>query len=249
MSAPFMDVAVSDEATWDDQDLAAWAITLAQPLVRPGLAVKIARQARATMALDPPRARYWLAGLIGDIVSSLPSIDPWRSLSARVPVLGNPDIVVLGSVPPPDSLGAASARGPFGTWQDGADLVPPTHPNLLIDRELIVLAEGLVPASAAVLAMCASDFHTGARALQVLGPGGPESFDIGAPALRWAMWRRQVYVGQEDTWAHTAAMMWLHRAGALVTGEQFDEETWQEDREEGALPDELYEPVQPPPGP
>src|SRR5699024_2382231 len=102
---------MSGEPEWDDQDLAAWVITLTQPLVRPGLAVKIARQARATMALAPQRARYWLAGLIGDLVSSLPSIDPWRSLSGRVPVADGSDLVVLGSAPPPGGLGAASVRG------------------------------------------------------------------------------------------------------------------------------------------
>ncbi|MGC0252648.1 hypothetical protein [Pseudactinotalea sp. Z1748] len=235
---------MSDQPQWDDQDIAAWVTTLGQPLVRPGLATQIARQARTTMALDAPRARYWLTGVIGDLVASLPEVDPWRALSARVPVEGEADITLLGTAPPPPGLGAASATGEFGTWRDGADLVPASHANLLIDRELIVLVEGLAPASAAVLALCGSDYHLGVRALQVLGAEGPESFDIAAPALRWALWRRQVYTGPEDTWAHTTALMWLHYAAQLASGEVFDTASWQADRAEGALPAYLYDPVQ-----
>lgn len=228
---------------WDDQDIAAWVACLGESLVRPELATQIARQARTTLDTDPARGRLWLAGVIGDLVASLPQPDPWRHLSARVPVAGGTDIVLLGTATPPAGLGAASAAGEFGTWRDGVDLVPPAHANLLVDSGLIALAEPLEPASAALLALCGSDFRTGARALEELATGGPGAFDIAAPALRWAAWRRRVYTGPEDTYPMTTGFMWLNFAARLAAGEGFDDTQWQADRESGALPAELYDPV------
>lgn len=224
--------------------MAAWVVSLSSPLIQPELSSRIYVRARESMGRDPARARFWVSGLIADIITCLPTPDPWRALSARIPVDGGADLVLLGAVPPPRSLGAACADGEFGTWRCGTDLVAPAHANLFIDAGLIALAEPLTSESAAVLAMAGSNYESGASALEVLaGDDGQKVLDIAGPALRWAIWRRQVYTGPEDSFAMTTAFMWLGHSRDLAAGQALDEAERQADIAGGQLADDLYEPV------
>lgn len=231
---------------WDDQDVAAWVTSMGESLTDPRLALEIAGRARESFAADADRGRIWGAGVVSDVISTLPSVDPWRNLSARVRVEGGADLVLLGAAPPPPQTGATSPSGsPFGTWQDGVDLVPPAHRNLLVDIGLIALAEPLAPQAAAFMALAASDWRSGVRALEELGAGGGEVFDVVLPALRWAAWRRRVYTGPEDSYLMTTGFEWLSRASLITSGDPVDDSSWAEERDAEVLGDELYEPIEP----
>lgn len=229
---------------WDEESLAAWVVTLSTPLIDPETMAGIAQLARQSCGADSVQAATFLAGACADVLFTLPEADPWRHLSARVVSPGSTDMVRAAPAPVPETTGAASARGAFGTWRDGADLFAPAHQNLLVDPYLAPLATALPPASAAALAFAGASYSEGAQALLLARGSGSVVFDIGAPALRWAMWRRWAYLGDADDFTYSAVMGWLVRSGPVVsTGAFPDRPEWEAEREAARIPDDEYRPV------
>ena len=159
----------------------------------------------------PLWAAAFLGGMIADAMRTLPEEDPWRHLSARFQV-GQASLT-RGEVPrPPETTGAVIGGKPFGTPDSGDDLVllAPGDPSTEVSSA--ALAEGLNPASAAVLAFGADGWKHSAEALRASPADDRDLFDTGADALRWALWRRRAYVGMEDPMTMLSAMQWAWRA-------------------------------------
>lgn len=240
---PSVPVMTADPSNaWDTGALMAWVASLADPLLAPGVAAGATDRARRECGADPAGASSWLAGWTRDMLVSLPGPDPWRHLSARAPgARGGQDVVVRGWGEVPTRVGATTARGRFGTWGDGTDLLVPQHRNPSADVGLAALAAGLPDASAAFLAAAGESMSAAGRALDGLCHGsGAAIFDVAAPALRWAAWRRRVYAGAEDEHFVLTGIMWLEWASGA---RHVDASEFEANRRGGALDDDLYAPV------
>ena len=190
-----------------------WAACLTEPLLSTRARVAADDEMRARAAGDPGWAAAVFAGVLADVLTTLPPDDPWRHLSARIGGLS------IGT-PPRAEPGAgawrrdrAGGRHRFGTWRDAADLTEPvlTAPaDVRSDPGVAALADPLSPAAAAVLAFAARGRAESRSAVDALD--GRSVFEAGADALRWAVHRRRAYRGPGDLWPVEAMTLWAARA-------------------------------------
>jgi len=193
-----------------------WAAGLTEPLL-PTLARVAADQAvRRHAAADPRWAVTLFAGVLADVLTTLPAEDPWRHLSARIGDL------TIGTPPRTDPGPGAwrrdpgGGRRPFGTWRDAADLTgtPPGGPgdDVRVDPGIAALSDPLTPRAAAVLAFAARGRAEARAAVAATGPSGATEFEAAAEALRWAVHRRRGYRGPGDLWPVEAVTVWAAHA-------------------------------------
>lgn len=187
--------------------------------------------------------RLFLAGMLSDMMGTLPPSDPWRALSGRV------ELNLVGTLVP-DVDGAVTADGtPFGTWRDALDVTPLIHASPVDDVGLTALAaEDLHPHAAAILAASAYTWRTALAFIEAVENSGPPAsqgaqvmeispgvaWQIGArahharecatAALRWAVHRRRSYRGAEDTWVGESAFRWAWRSNRMADGRGFSDE-------------------------
>jgi hypothetical protein len=205
------------------QIAATWLVAQCEPLV-PTLDRAVAEAAFVEMtARDLSWARWWFAGVISDHLLTLPPADPWRHLSARVG-----SRLSRGRLPkPPEVTGAVGANGPFGTLEDGLDIVHASFADAPTDIGLAALSSGLSPGGGVLLAFAADGWEPAARAGQSLHvehlaeAGNPAKaaglwFGDASGALRWAAWRRRAYLGGDD-WTLASGFNWMWRADELST--------------------------------
>ena len=196
----------------DGFDIAVrWAAGLTEPLLSTAARVTADDAMRGRALVDPQWAVTLFAGVLADVLTTLPVDDPWRHLSARIGGLS------IGTPPGSDPSAGAWRRGSaggwhrFGSWRDAADLVPETG-DLRADPGTAALVEPLRPEPAAILAFAARGRAESAAAVGSLGPDGAAVFEAGAEALRWAVHRRRAYCGPGDLWPVEALTEWA--AGA-----------------------------------
>lgn len=210
---------------------AAWLVAQCEPLV-PTLSRAVVDEAfHEETRQNPTRTAWWFAGVVTDLVSTLPPNDPWRNLSARVGVL------TRGVVPkPPTDTGASGPNGPFGTVVDGHDLVHPSFADPSTDIGLAALSSGISATGAAILAFGADGWRSAGVAtlaaldemMQAPGVDDPAAAfaEAGADALRWAAWRRRAYVGPGDEMTLASGFAWLWRAEELAAHGDLPAEEW-----------------------
>jgi hypothetical protein len=199
----------------DGFDIAVrWAAGLTEPLI--GTAARLAADdaLRGRALADPGWAVTLFAGVLADVLTTLPPDDPWRHLSARIAGLS------IGTPPGSDPGTGAWRRGPaggwhrFGSWRDAADLTGdvPDADDVRLDPGIAALAEPLRPAAAAVLAFAARGRTESGAAVTALGADGATVFEVAAEALRWAVHRRRAYRGPGDLWPVEALTEWAAAA-------------------------------------
>ncbi len=156
-------------------------------------------------------AATFFGGMIADAVRTLPGEDPWRHMSAKIRV-GQIELT-RGEIPRPPEVTGALLRGQaFGAPDAGKDLVDLTPGDPSSAVASAALAEGLNPVSAVVVAFATDGWRHAGEVLRSVPTGGRDLFDTGAEALRWALWRRRVYVGLDDPMTMLSGMQWAWRA-------------------------------------
>jgi len=195
---------------WDDEVIGALVVSLCEPLLSVELLTGIHASAGRAFQAAPQMARTWSAGLLSDVLHTLPAGDPWRN--------------------PHDT---------FGTWQDGADLIPPAHANLFVDVGLVALADPLPTESADLIRHVTGDLDTALDGFAA-DVHDADLYDTVLPALRWVTWRRRAYVGPEDPYVMLTGFEWLTRARLIIAGQPWSRQKWQDNLKAGRIPDEEY---------
>lgn len=218
----------------------AWVMALYDALIpRDDVAARDAAMARWCRQ-EPSTAQVWFAGVIFSVMGTLPDTDPWSHLSARVD-----RSTTRGTAPPPD-VGATGEHGRFGTVDDGRDLAGNAEDPAL-DLYLAALAESLDDRSAAVLAFARDGWRQALVALSTV-TSADATFDVGSAALRWAAWRRRCYIPADDPHLLTQAGLWIRRARAAGSGNDWDEDAAaREVTVAGRIPERAYAGLMPEP--
>lgn len=231
---------------------------IAQQIVNTAAMSSLARR-------NPSWVTTYATGVIWELVATLPEDDPWRRLSARVDLdvlsigrsiengqslLWQPD----GAVGPTRTGAFRPDGASFGTWRDGTDLSgTPVNDDPTLDVGLVPLVPSLSPLSAAIFGLAnkpveefASDLTQINHALwrAAMAHEGDHAragvfllWSVKA-SMRWAMWRRQCYVGRDDQYSQHVAYSWLIKARNVLNGEPFAAQTT--DVETGVIEHGLY---------
>lgn len=221
--------------------LVTWSLTLTEPLLSLKRRARLEDGLARAHVTDRELVELFLAGIVSDMVRTLPANDPWTELSARI---GD---VTVGQEPP-GATGAVTAAGkPFGTWRDALDQTPLLHASPFDDPGLAALAgDDMVPEASAILAAGATGWRETAAmvaAAYAAGPSSPgdysaitdirtrETYARGAAlhhtreaavqAVRWAIHRRRAYVGSEDAWPSESAFRWAWRVTRQASGQKW----------------------------
>lgn len=140
----------------------------------------------------------------------------------------------LASLPDTDPWG----RGKIG---DGTDLVPRITESQDEDLFLAALSYGLGENSLRFLQACATSRESGqAQALHIKPD---DMFATFAPAIRWATWRRRVYLGGSDDYLYTSGLLWVGISELMARGDTVDWSVWETHRESAKIPDSEYQPL------
>ncbi|PWJ25682.1 hypothetical protein ATK17_1818 [Branchiibius hedensis] len=227
-----------------------WILTMSDPLIPPGYRERMDAQMSAQISVQPQWGSFFLGGAISDLIHTLPSEDPWRSISARFG-----DHAIGDKAPGFD--GAVTDDGaPFGTYLNALDVSGQVMAYPEIDPGLIAFAQDLMPASCYALACGALSHTEAAEALRaalvplgsydagdddqqdavgaaVIHPEVPPEgsgallVEAGLPALRWAAARRRSYLDSfDDGYLFEVLARWSHLAGRLAAGEDPGEDQW-----------------------
>ncbi|MGK3708770.1 hypothetical protein [Arthrobacter sp. IK3] len=200
----------------DQQDIDwvnRWVVSLCEPLVTTAARREIDEHVADIAARQPLWISAWASGLVSDLVRSLDPEDPWRNL----------EVASSGAVMPDGS--------PFGTWVDATDIVPPSVPDRRADVGLAAVDTGLSGRASEFVAVAAGGWRPAfewirenlVTAPALDGPQAAELLDTVDGAIRWAMFRRRLFAGQDDPFIPVDAAAWTTRAGKMISGEAWDE--------------------------
>lgn len=197
-----------EDRPWDSAAWAEWAVGLYEPGIDPYDRIATLESMRAQARTHKDRAVTILGGALADIVDSLPDGDTWRrSVTAKQ----------------------------FGTWQDGADLMPRQVGNIREDIGLAALARPLEKEAVQLLRAATKGWKATVKAAEQL----EEPVEPLTRALTWATWRRRAYQGQ-DEWPVLAVFMWINLAKGLEAGVSPDDDFQRAEQKRAAkLPDDL----------
>jgi hypothetical protein len=161
-------------------------LTLVEPLIGLEERAEIEREMVRLASEDPKWTSAWFAGVMWEIVATLPPSDPWRRLAARLDLgaLGGPqgngqvrsltsasvETYAAGDLDVPSTNGAVLPSGrAFGTWTSATDLVSPLDTVPIDeDRALLPYWKPLDPVSAALIGLASGDIDRLARTLRLL---------------------------------------------------------------------------------
>ena len=217
--------------------MSQWSLTLTEPLLGLGARAKLEDDLSSLHHRDPETVHLFFAGLVSDLAQTLPTTDPWRSLSGRI------GAVESGENAPAEN-GATWPNGRvFGAFSDCTDLTPLSFSSPAEDPELCAVAPGLSAISAAILA---SGFSGWEKCFTMItsafdnAPAAPPSNDVftrlgyqrgvalhqsrgGAQeAVRWLVHRRRAWVGRDDQWPSESAFRWAWRAARQAKGKEWN---------------------------
>ncbi|MEH0110796.1 hypothetical protein V6N00_13880 [Tersicoccus sp. MR15.9] len=207
-----------------------WVVALSEPLVSTADRTDIEDHLRALIATNPQWFCAWGAGYLADLIRSLDPEDPWRNLTVENDRALHPD----GS--------------PFGTWTDGTDLVPPEVPDLRADLGLAPLRHELPAGSTVLMALAATGWEpvlAWCEAHLITDVPLPQDraeavFTLFAEALTWAMYRRRLFTGKEDTFIPVSGTAWTGRAEKMISGAHWDEARAARALEGSKIPEGTY---------
>lgn len=247
--------------------VARWAVTMLNPLVATQERVAAEEAMMALVGRNPDWMAAYCAGVLHEVVTSLPRDDPWRNLTSVIDLdmltFGhptseeNPRRIFKGprTAAFPEKTGAMLPNGTiFGTIESAFDLRRiGADDDPLRDVAMAPLYPNLSPLSAAMIAfagdsarylrdMMSHSFNSLWKAYmaQTSSHRASELFLHNfTAALRWVTWRRQVYVGPFDHFVESTCFQWITKAERVVSGET---ENIQREIEtgEGAIDDSMY---------
>lgn len=166
-----------------------WLVLLDEPLVPPRRVHTVVAGLADIVVTRPVWADAWMAGLLTAVMRSLPDDDPWRTLSGRVTVdgqpvyqLGDPDAAAAAADRPADDLPTGpdlpagnrvtavcwSRRGRFGSGVDHTDLAWPEGADQTCDPTLAGGHTDLPGLSAVLLAGAGRDTGESWRAIRAV---------------------------------------------------------------------------------
>jgi hypothetical protein len=225
--------------------VAKWVLTLSEPLVSTSQRIAIDKEMAAFVKKSPHWAANWFAGVLTDIMSTLPPADPWRRLSGTVDLAaiyddakesaeqGRVTFQNREGAKPLATTGAVLPDGsPFGTYTNATDLVMSELGEPVHDEKLIAVALGMDPLAAAILALAGSNVEALAATLDKIYHrlwtaefSGHSNVDPGAAfleaagsALQWAIHRRRAYTGNDDPFPSILGFAWMARADRVTNG-------------------------------
>ena len=206
---------------------ARWAVAMFEPLIEARRLLELEDEARVWSRQNPRIAAAWFAGFIWQIMATLPSDDPWRSLNVKWPLASTCEVLRRGADTPSSHRGATLRGEVFVGPAVGTDIVFPSNADITLDAGLVALRDGIDPASAAVLGLASDSWQAPFQLLSSL-EGDSEAatpvFNAACPALRWALWRRRAYIGKSDPYPLLTAFAWLGRAERVASGQAIDSE-------------------------
>lgn len=181
-----------------------WTISRCEPLVSDEYRASASDELRRISSTDPQWFRLWAAGVLADLVETLDPEDPWRNTCEQ------DGLVVL-----PDG-------SPFGEWRNATDLLPmPAEADPRLDVGLAAVAEPLTPAAARAWLAAQSGREAVLEELEGIDVGG--AYPVAVPAIEWAMFRRRLFMGQEDAFIPQVCTAWTARAEHIARAEPWDE--------------------------
>ena len=198
---------------------ARWVTAFFDPLTPLSTRLRLEHQMLVWVRQNGVCASAWFAGMLWQVVATLPRDDPWWALGVR----GVEGVGVDRGVTPGGVSGVWGADGvKFGSLDSARDVVFPSHPDPRLDPVLSPLVEGLDEFAGGVLALAfdgwEGPFDVLSRVVALGDEGADRVLAAGSAALRWAVWRRRVYVGRTDFYPLMVAQAWLGRALTVVSG-------------------------------
>lgn len=231
-----------ESSTYDSIRHAAsqWAVGLHEPLIGSKSRLYHAMRLDEETRLHPVWAGVWFAGLIADAIQSLPEDDPWRSLSGRIHT-GDDTLVAQGRYPVPEHTGATGRNGAFGSWHDASDLRTAEMGDPHVDIGLAAVADPLPKEPAALLAFAGLGWaHLNTAILLAERESEQSVFELCEPAVRWAYYRRGIYVGRDDPYVVFSAFTWLYRADMSALGSPWKTEEVDSQIDENRVDNSAY---------
>lgn len=189
---------------------AVWAINFVEPLFTDGMREDNRANMQASCLERPMWAAAWFAGVLSDIVGSLPDRDPWKTLSR-------------------DADGMVADKE-FGTWTSAIDIGTPIGLDDLSRALKYSAISTVMPSSSRDVFAAAGDGFDTCRECLVQRCGrnnGQAVFDIGSRSLAWACFRRRQYLGFEDNFAVQVMSSWGRLADEAVHGRDRPDESVQ----------------------
>lgn len=189
----------------DDQWLSAvrWAASLVEPLITEHRRSIYNQTFREAAELHPGWARLFFAGVVSDIMATLPDNDPWRD--ARIQ----------------DGVPLVDGRR-FGTLRDHTDLIPQISPDPTIDVALSAVLDDLDERAASLIVVALQGRDGAVEYLN--GIDDSELFFVGTEAIRIAVFRRRCLMGPLDSFAVDTCWWWGEQGFRLDVGETFPEQ-------------------------
>lgn len=203
-----------------------WMVAQLEPLLTGREVTRRESDCVRWCAANPKIAPVWFAGMVWQILATLPADDPWRQIAVRA--RDSRGHVVERGHPPEGRMGAWLEDSTMDSEMPGEDLIPRSSLDPSTDHGLRALADGLPERSAQTLGFAFDSFEAAMEILSAdrtaMSPDlfGRATFDAGSAALRWAIWRRRAYVGRTDPYPLMIALEWLERAELHAHGEALD---------------------------
>ncbi len=173
-----------------------WVATLVEPLLSINQRIRHEIDFRDIARHESRWFATYTAGLLSGVTSSLPGIDPWRTVGL-------------------DAAGVAKWPDGriFGTRDDTVDVLRsvPELDDAGVDPTTLALEEGLAPDAAALIAI---SFHgwkpTSEALLETSSRGdGDAMFDRATNSIRWSEHRRRAYRPEQfDVWLDYLSIEW-----------------------------------------
>lgn len=190
-----------------------YVVVLNDPLIDLESRAEIEYAVRTLAGSDPHWVGIWVSGFLSDIVRSLDSDDPWRRL-----------VVQDGKALHPNG-------DPFGSSADMTDVVHPSVDDIRSDFGLAPLHHRLNDKSAALIAVAGAGWkptfywiRTNLFHDTVLEQDEADTFfHTSSTALRWAIHRRRLFMGWDDSFIPVSGIAWSERADKIIMGKSWDE--------------------------
>ena len=209
---------------------AQWAAMLREPLTPTSVRLRVMADLERACTSHPQIMALIFAGILHDLVATLPSSDWMKRLSARYG-----SHVVAGEFLLPQTDGATGHYGRFGTISDGSDLTVPMGPETTQDPYLIAITDDLDAAQSAFFVFSSTDPFRGAAFLREVADG--RLLEVAeAPVLR-AAWRRDSHTTRDDLYLWTCALSWARRALTIASGKPWDPKAWTEEIRSASVDD------------
>lgn len=181
-----------------------WTISRCEPLVSDEYRASASNELRRLSSTDPQWFRLWASGVLADLVETLDPEDPWRNTCDEHGVVVLPD----------------GSR--FGDWRNATDLLPaPSEADPRLDVGLAALTDPLPPAATRAWLAAQSGRDAALQELEGIDVGG--AYPVAVPAIEWAMFRRRLFMGQEDAYIPQVCTAWTGRAEHIARSEPWDE--------------------------